>query len=588
MIRFARVNVGNVCWEIRADLRALLLDEDGLRLHEWVAGRQACAVKDGPHRTVYRLELPGAHLYMKHYKVPDLSALLGNLFRASKAQRESRLAQQLARRGIATITPVAVGERRKAGLVTENFLVTETIVGTTSLRDYFKNVLPTLPPQRQARVRRDLALRLADWTARVHEAGVRHGDYHAGNLLVETEEGRPVRFHLLDLHSARMDSPLGWRCARGSLVELGVSFFQRTTRSDRARFFRRYLARRPGLVRDRAAAAREVERLAQRVRRRFWRRREQRCIRSNRHFYRRSIGRTRGHAIRQMPEAVLDDLMLAPDRLFDDPAALTIKDSEQSRVARVDLPLMPGGSRCVLKRSASKGWWHDLWRGSPARRAWRAAHALLLRGIDTPQPLMMLERRGLGRDQASYLLTRWITGGTTLRDYAGRVIPALSPRERKRQIRSLGRELGRFVRRLHEHGFDQRDLKAPNFVIAAAAPETESAATFLADADRQSFGDPSSEPVVFDGGPRVYLVDLDGLKARRNMSLRRRVQNLSRLNASFFENSLVTRTERLRFLREYLPGGLGGAFDWKELWRQIESRTRRKIRRNHRRGRVIA
>jgi hypothetical protein len=67
----------------------------------------------------------------------------------------------------------------------------------------------------------------------------------------------------------------------------------------------------------------------------------------------------------------------------------------------------------------------------------------------------------------------------------------------------------------------------------------------------------------------------------------RRVQNLTRLHASFHNHPDLTRTDKLRFLRVYLAWGLRGKGGWKRWWRQIEEATRAKVRRNLRNGRPL-
>ena len=46
-------------------------------------------------------------------------------------------------------------------------------------------------------------------------------------------------------------------------------------------------------------------------------------------------------------------------------------------------------------------------RGREGLRAWRAAHAALLRGIETPAPLALVQERRLGRVSRAWLVTRW-------------------------------------------------------------------------------------------------------------------------------------------------------------------------------------
>ena len=74
----------------------------------------------------------------------------------------------------------------------------------------------------------------------------------------------------------------------------------------------------------------------------------------------------------------------------------------------------------------------------------------------------------------------------------------------------------------------------------------------------------------------------------RRLPHARRVQNLTRLNASFVHGGALTRTDRLRFLRVYLEWGLHGRTGWKSWWREVEQATEAKIRRNQRSGRPLA
>jgi hypothetical protein len=68
----------------------------------------------------------------------------------------------------------------------------------------------------------------------------------------------------------------------------------------------------------------------------------------------------------------------------------------------------------------------------------------------------------------------------------------------------------------------------------------------------------------------------------------RRVQNLGRLNANFVQQTLLSRTDKLRFLRVYLQWGLKGRKGWKKWWKNIEQATRAKVQKNLRNGRKIA
>jgi hypothetical protein len=85
----------------------------------------------------------------------------------------------------------------------------------------------------------------------------------------------------------------------------------------------------------------------------------------------------------------------------------------------------------------------------------------------------------------------------------------------------------------------------------------------------------------------VWLIDLVGVELCRKLRRTRRVQNLARLNASFYTHPLLTRTDRLRFLRTYLNWGVHGRGNWKAWWHRVARATRNKVERNRRLGRPL-
>src|SRR5581483_7545424 len=100
MMHVAPVNWQAVRWEMDAALRPLLLGPEGLRLAEWLNSGLAVIVKHGPHRTVYRVDLPDLHFYVKHFRLHDLRAWLRELVRPSKARMEYERALGVAARSI--------------------------------------------------------------------------------------------------------------------------------------------------------------------------------------------------------------------------------------------------------------------------------------------------------------------------------------------------------------------------------------------------------------------------------------------------------------------------------------------------------
>src|SRR5690349_17515735 len=125
MTPFTHLTLGAYRWEVVPAYRDRLLGPDGLRLDEWRQTGQAQVVKHGPHRTVYRVTLPGLDCYLKHYRMQDTRAWLRELVRPSKARMEHERALEVAARQVPTIEPLALGECRRGP--SESFLVTRTL-----------------------------------------------------------------------------------------------------------------------------------------------------------------------------------------------------------------------------------------------------------------------------------------------------------------------------------------------------------------------------------------------------------------------------------------------------------------------------
>src|SRR5262249_42053533 len=90
------VSVGGFRWWLAPHLKHLLLGPTGLKLAEWLQAGQARVVKKGPHRIVYRVDLPELHFYVKRNLVADRSCWVRQLIRPSKAHMEYQRARGVA------------------------------------------------------------------------------------------------------------------------------------------------------------------------------------------------------------------------------------------------------------------------------------------------------------------------------------------------------------------------------------------------------------------------------------------------------------------------------------------------------------
>jgi serine/threonine protein kinase len=189
-----------------------------------------------------------------------------------------------------------------------------------------------------------------------------------------------------------------------------------------------------------------------------------------------------------------------------------------------------------------------LFRPAPALRSWKNGHALIDRGLPTPRPWLVLQRRRWGLPGLGYLLCDLVPEARHLHD----AVRAADPAEKQR----LAEVLARGVRLMHDRGVSHRDLKAANILVRP------------------------------DG--RCEFIDLVGVRTRRRVPREIRIRDLTRLNASFAASLHITWRDRVRFLQTYLLRGLRGRCNWKDWWRPVALATEAKVRQNEQRKRPLA
>lgn len=560
---------GDVGWWTLPGWSDTLLDAQGLRLDEWRARGLLHEVKRSPHRVVYRVDLPAGAIYVKHFLVPGYREMFRQWFRRGKGRNEAKRSARLSALGVETIQPVALGEQRKRRFLFENYLVSPAIQGVTPLDRFLESELPVLDRSRRAAVRRGLAEALGEFTARMHDAGLFHADFHPGNLLVRLEGNRP-HLAMIDLDSLRFRRRPGVRARIDNLAVFNHYFWIRCNRSDRARFLRAYVRTSSDRLSDTKGLARGIEATTRRWAERMWRRWGRRCTRTNKYFVARRRRQGWAVASRAIEPEWLDRLLLDPDAPFRDSGFRLLKKSRTALVGETTWRVDGEDKKVVYKRFNRKKWLEPLFsmlRPSRGWRSWRAAHHLASRGLPTPANLLILGRCEGGlvsRFGASetYLATLKAEPSITLAELFLRILPGLPPESRALVKRRITTSLARLIHTLHDRSLSDRDLKAANILVT---------------------GDPLGEE-----GFELSLIDLVGVRLLHPLPRNRRLQNLSRLHLSLASLPGWNRTDSLRFLIEYLPVGGRDRPTRKRWWRALARTGRRKVERNRRRGRILS
>jgi tRNA A-37 threonylcarbamoyl transferase component Bud32 len=590
---WSEVPAGEVRWWVAPALRAALLRPDGLPLEEWLRTGQARVVKQGPHRIVYRVELRGSPVvYVKHNLLADTRSWLRQLVRPSKARMEYHRAIAVAARGVPTVEPLAIGEREAPFGAGDSFLVTRSLDDTQTLNSFLATTLAPMEGPRHARVRQRLAAALGRLVGRIHDAGIRHDDLHAANILTRLV-GDESHLYLIDLNAVRLGRPLKWRASRDNLVLLARWFLPRVSRTDRLRFWRAYcLQRGHGWRRGRAGPrghlhrARELEECVLESVLTFWNRRDARCFASNRYFRRLRGPGIAGHAVADFDPQALVPFLADPDAAFRHPEVRFLKHSHSSTVAEMDVVADGAVRKLIYKRFQVVSWlspWVSLLRRAPALRSWMFGHGFRERCLPTARPLAVLHRVRRGLPRESYLLAEKVEDAVDLHRYLASL--AELPPDRAQRCRRRAVDLvARTVRHLHRCRLSHRDLKANNLLIARdlerPVPPFVPVAGVLPEVPL-----PSLLPLPASA---VWFIDLAGVTLHARLPRSRRIQNLARLNASFHTSRGLTRTDKLRFLRTYLLWNLCGRGGWKSWWRAVARATSLKVARNARRGRILA
>jgi hypothetical protein len=591
---WSHVPTGDVRWRVEPGMCELLLGPHGLRLDEWVRSGKASLIKSGPHRVVHRVELAdGQAVYVKHNLVPDIRTLLRQLVRPSKARLEFHRAVAVSDRGVPTITPLALGERPFFfGGGGDSFLVSRALDDTQTLNVFLAGTLAELPAVRHARVRQRLASALGRLVAQCHDAGVRHNDLHATNILVQLNDDDQPRLYLIDLSAVRVGSELDWPASRANLTLLTRWFMSRSSRADRLRFWRAYYEER-GLGawprgsghREHFVLARELEQDALRSALSFWKSRDRRCLGNNRHFRRVRGPGLIGHAVTDFQAPILATLLADPDAPFHLPGVRLLKVSRSSTVAELECVVNGEPRRLILKRFRVADWTDplaSLLRPSPSLRSWLFGQAFRARCLPTARPLVVVHRVQAGMLREGYLLAEKIENAVDLHTFADHLVEL--PVDRAQTLLRLALDaVARIIRELHHCRLSHRDLKATNLLID---PDLDSPRSPFSPVDAAAAGAAMSNHLPLPASA-VWFLDLAGVSRHRRLSRARRVQNLARLNASFHQSQALTRTDRLRFLRAYLLWNLVGKGAWKNWWKAIDRATRRKLAHNFRHGRSL-
>jgi len=483
-----------------------------------LTGIEACArdaaidpgvpfIKDNNVRSVFILKSAAPdvpHLFVKWFKRPSFAQRIKHVFVASKALAEWRNLHLLRERGLPCPGPLAFFEKKTCGVLLDTAcLIIECIDNARSLNEFLE--CRTLASTQSF----ELTRQLARLSAAMHSAGVLSRDFHAGNIMIR-DRAPGFELFLIDMHRAQVVKQPPAAMIINDLAQLANSIT--CSRSAQLRFLQEYYrcAGLPGM--PITECLRLISHRAARLAARRIKSRSRRCVLNSsvfevarswheRYCGRRDFGHNAAHE-------------LIDQHLHSRAEATVVKQSSKSALTFHGLPDRP--TVCV-KGFYFRGAFAALLRmfqKSRALKSWVAANGLIVRGLRTPQPLALIEKRFGPLVRDSYYICRRL-------DHARELNTLITARQWTRaDKKNFIRGLARTVAELHAKGIYHADLKSNNILVLGNGH-----------------------------GWDFYFIDLDRVSFTKPLTFARRANNLAQINASVAD--VMTVRDRLYFFRIY-------------------------------------
>jgi tRNA A-37 threonylcarbamoyl transferase component Bud32 len=547
---FAEFEASGLAWRAEAAHADVVRREVAGRLDALDRAPGVEVLKRNLVRTVLRVPLSGGErVIVKRYAVGGAADWIKYTFKPSRASAEWTIGRALDRAGVPTAVPLAMAERRRF-VLRDAALVTREIAGALHLNAYVKAHLSAETDARRAALYDDLARVVRH----LHDAGFVHNDLHGGNILVNGPPEAP-RLHVIDLHSVSRRA----RPAEGArwfdVVKLLHSMRTCSTPAERERICRVYdETGGPSGTRIAALAARgelsaELEPQLERMELGRVKSRTERALTRSSKF---DVSRTDGltvHHLRTVTADAIVEVLAAHDATMAAGRPRPLKDAARSALTRQTIRTAAGPASVIVKQYRCDSFADRLKnavRRPRAVAAWMSGNGLLVRHFDAAEPLALVlrGRRALLGD--AYLVMEDLGEDrrvdlVALSKFAGTLDAAA--RQDKRVLVSA---VARLFRTLHAAGVYHGDMKAVNLFVRDTAK-----------------------------GPSIALADYDRVEFDAEVSMRRRIKNLSQLSASVAV--CISHSDRLRFFREYAAGDAAATAAWKQWFRRVEAECRRKI-----------
>jgi len=520
-------------WTIREGYEALLdkISLDDLR--SMANGKPYKLIKETKVRTV--ISIPGSDIsdggiYIKYFKRKGYSDYVKYLFTPTRTRTEWKVAGELLGKGINTALPLAIAEKRIWSLLDSSMLVTKAVPRSEPLMEYCQTTFNGILSGEKLAEKKKLLNDLAGFVRNIHEKGFFHNDLHTGNILIKFNNdyfspAKDYTLYLMDLHHVKILKQLSKRKRLHNLAQLFNSLSSMLTKSDKLGFVKSYGINALDDIKNEQELTSQIESQSSRIRNVHYRSRLKRCMKESSNFSRKKINDMKMFLRKGYDtNSFLELIGKHHNALANNDKDVILKRDFKTALTR--FPFKNGEIRSVVvkqyKTTCGLNLIKNIFRNSAGRKSWIAGNGLSVYGFNSARPLALIEKKVMGIVEDSYLIMedaihslemdRYI-----LKNFHNQPLPGESKRKR-----TFINDFAKTIAIMHNRNVFHSDLKTCNIMVK--------------EKDDKSFD--------------FIFLDFDKVAFNEELSIRKRIKNLTQINLS--TPGCITITDRFRFLREYL------------------------------------
>ena len=420
------------------------------------------------------------------------------LFLPSKARKEWFIAHQLRKRNLNIPKPLGWMERVRRGCVRESYYLSEAIPSGIPLAE-------TADLLKDEKVLTELVKAVI----KMHSSGLLHQDLHAGNFLWDGES-----FYLIDLHRARLLRSLSLNQRLWNLAHLFHSLRSVWGEDEQLRFLDQYFGGDSISSQKKGAYLIKIHSWMARLQKRQWRSRTKRCLKESTEF---SGKKEKGLTFYHRKDFPLDRLKRVAKKhlaIVQETPSLLVKQSPEVIVSIFD----DEDDRICVKQFCYPHWWdrfREHFRLSKGLKAWLGGNGLRVRGISSIKPLALMERKSWFGRTESFLVMEASKTEEEMDRYTCKEFGGI------KEKRNFIKAFALWFYHLHQRNIYHQDMKACNILVLKNGKAWD-----------------------------FKLLDLEDVRLDEKINEKKLFKNLLQLNTS--TPKIMTRTDRLRFFKEYI------------------------------------